>query len=327
MIQRDPILDERLSYETPAASDASRVAVVIPCFNEASTIAKVVREFSAALPDAKIYVFDNNSTDRSFEEADRAGAIVIRSREQGKGNVLRHMVRVVDADIYVLTDGDDTYPAEAAGSMIEELQNDQLDMLVGMRLREYEEGAFRRYHLFGNTVISRMISLFFRTRLEDVLSGYRVLSRRFVEIVPFQARGFEVETEMTLQALNKRLRVAETPIRYRSRPEGSVSKLTTANDGLLILRSIVMLFRDYRPLVFFSTLGVVFAVCSLIAGYAPVRDYIETQYVLHVPRAILAAGLSILSLLSFTAGLILDTISRLHLETLEIMSVNTRKTR
>jgi glycosyltransferase involved in cell wall biosynthesis len=301
------------------------VAVVLPCFNEEASIATVVRDFAKALPDATVYVFDNNSTDRSFEEATRAGAVVVRSPAQGKGNVLRHMVRAVDADIYVLADGDDTYPAEAAPALISKLVEEQLDMLVGTRLEEYEDEAFRRFHLFGNMVISGLISFFFRTQLKDVLSGYRILSRRFVEIVPFRASGFEVETEMTLQALNKRLRIAETSIHYRSRGDGSISKLTTGNDGLLILRSIMMLFRDYRPLVFFSTLGLMFAICSLLSGLAPVRDFVETGLVLHVPRAILAAGLAVLSMLSFAAGVILDTISRLHLETLEILTLQKKR--
>jgi glycosyltransferase involved in cell wall biosynthesis len=304
---------------------ARRVAVVIPCYNEEPSIAKVVRDFRAELPDATIYVFDNNSTDRSFEEATRADAVVVRSPDQGKGNVMRHIFQTVEADIYVVVDGDDTYSASAVTSMIEEFERDHLDMLVGVRLGEFQHGAFRRFHLFGNNLISRLISVFFDTRLSDVLSGYRILSRNFVEIVPIRARGFEVETEITLQALTKRLRISETEVAYGRRGEGSVSKLSTASDGLLILRSILMLFRDYRPLFFFSTLGLIFAMCSLLAGLAPVRDYIETRYVLHVPRAILAAGLATLSLLSFTAGLILDTISRFHQETVEMMKNHLRK--
>jgi glycosyltransferase involved in cell wall biosynthesis len=306
-------------------NEPNHVAVIIPCYNEEPSVAKVVADFRRELPNATIYVFDNNSTDRSVAEATRAGAVVIRSPEQGKGNVMRHSFQVVDADIYVIVDADDTYRAAAAPAMIEQLKRDDLDMLVGVRLGEYQSGAFRRFHLFGNTLISSLISLFFKTHLSDVLSGYRILSRTFVEIVPIRARGFEIETEITLQALSKRLRVAETEVAYGSRGEGSVSKLSTASDGLLILRSILMLFRDYRPLVFFSILGFGFAIGSLLAGLAPVQDYIETRYVLHVPRAILAAGLATLSLLSFTAGLILDTISRFHQETVEMLKPNSRK--
>lgn len=309
----------------PSASPRKQVAVVIPCFNEEPSIAKVVKDFRAELPDAAIYVFDNNSTDRSAEEAATAGAIVVPSPDQGKGNVMQHIFKVVEADLYVVVDGDDTYRASAVTTMIEELERRQLDMLVGARLGEFQSGAFRRFHLFGNNLISGMISLFFDTRLSDVLSGYRILSRDFVEIVPIRARGFEVETEITLQALSKRMRIGETEVAYGSRGEGSESKLSTASDGILIMRSILMLFRDYRPLFFFSTLGLIFAVCSLLSGIAPVRDYIETRYVLHVPRAILAAGLATLSLLSFTAGLILDTISRFHQETVEMMKHHLRK--
>lgn len=309
------------------SQEPNQVAVVVPCFNEELTIAKVVSDFRNVLPQASVYVFDNNSTDRTTEEATQAGAIVVHSPQQGKGNVIRHIFQAIEADIYILVDGDDTYPAAAAPAMIEELKRNQLDMLVGVRLGEYQKGAFRRFHLFGNTVISWLISVSFRTKLKDVLSGYRALSRDFVAMVPIRAEGFEVETEMTLQALSKRLRVGETPVAYGSRPPGSISKLDTLSDGVLILRSILMLLRDYRPFVFFSTLGLVFAASSLVAGSAPVQDYIETRYVLHVPRAILASGLAILSLLSFAVGLILDTISRFHQETVELLRPILRKRR
>lgn len=318
---------ESMARDSRPDPDDQTVAVVIPCYNEEISVGKVVRDFSTALPHADVYVIDNNSTDRTVEEAAKAGAIVVHCPEQGKGHVLRQMAQDIEADIYVVVDGDDTYPAEEAPRMIDKLLSERVDMVVGSRLRDYDEVAFRRFHLIGNNVISGMISFFFSTRLRDVLSGYRILSRRFVQRVPFRARGFEVETEMTLQALHKRLRVVETDIAYRSRMEGSVSKLTTTSDGLLILRSIMMLFRDYRPLLFFTWLGALFAISSLAAGFEPVRDYIETRYVLHVPRAILAAGLAVLSLLSLTAGLILDTISRLHLETLEMLASQQGKKR
>jgi hypothetical protein len=311
----------------PAEASEPRIAVVIPCFDEAATIGKVVRDFAAALPRAQVVVFDNNSTDGSGEIARAAGAQVIASPLQGKGNVLRHMARALDADVYVLVDGDDTYPASAAPDLVARLRRDDLDMLVGARLAGHEEGAFRRFHHEGNRLISRLISLLFRTRLSDVLSGYRVLSREFVRIVPIRMGGFEVETEMTLQALSKRLRVAEVPVPYRRRPPGSASKLSTSSDGLLILRCIVLLFKDYRPLVFFGALGAGFALASLLAGIAPIRDYIESRYVHHVPLAILAAGLAILSTVCLTAGLILDTISRLHQETIDLWRRQLREPR
>jgi len=299
-------------------AEAPRVAVLIPCYNEAVTIEKVVKDFARELPQARIYVFDNNSRDGSGEIARRAGAEVTLSPGQGKGKVIRHMLDMVDADVYVLVDGDDTYPADAAPEMLARFQRDHLDMLVGARLESYEEGAFRPFHRVGNHLISRLISLLFQTRLGDVLSGYRVFSQAFVRVVRTRSRGFEVETEMTLQALSKGLNIAEMPVRYVRRPAGSTSKLSTWSDGFLIFKCILLLFRDYKPLVFFTALALLLALASLITGSAPIRDFIEMRLVLHIPRAILAAALGILSLTCLTAGLILDMIARFHQETIEL---------
>ncbi|RLA58128.1 MAG: glycosyl transferase [Gammaproteobacteria bacterium] len=227
------------------------------------------------------------------------------------------MSRVVDADVYVLVDGDDTYSAAAAPAMLERFHRDHLDMLVGTRLEGFEKGSFRAFHQFGNRLISGLVSILFRKRLTDVLSGYRVLSRSFIDVVYLRRGGFEVETEMTLQALTKHLVVGEMAVEYRSRPDESPSKLNTWGDGWLIVKCIALLFKDYRPLVFFLGLAILLAMASLVVGSAPIRDYIETAYVLHVPRAILASGLAILSLTALTAGLILDTVVRLHEETVE----------
>jgi len=294
-----------------------RIAIVIPCFNEALSIKKVVQDFSRVVPGATIYVFDNNSTDRTGEIALEAGATVIHSPNQGKGNVIRHMSRVVDADVYLLVDGDDTYSVDAAPKMLERFHRDHLDMLVGTRLEGFEKGSFRVFHQFGNRLISGLVSLLFHKQLTDVLSGYRILSRSFVNLVYLRRGGFEVETEMTLQALTKRLAIGEMPIEYRSRPDDSPSKLNTWGDGWLIVKCIALLFKDYRPLIFFVGLATFLAIASLLVGIAPIRDYIETAYVLHVPRAILASGLAILALTALTAGLILDTVVRLHEETVE----------
>ncbi len=302
--------------ETPAA--APRVAVVIPCFNEAPTIERVVQDFMRELPGAAIYVFDNNSTDGTGQIAARAGARVVRSPMQGKGHVLQHMSNAVDADVYILVDGDGTYSAAAAPKMLERFRRDELDMLVASRLDEHDEDSFRPFHRIGNLVISGTISTLFRTRFADVLSGYRVLSRRFVDLVRLRTGGFEVETEMTLQCLTKRLAWAEMPVEYGRRPEGSLSKLSTWSDGLLILKCIVLIFKDYKPLLFFSGLAGLLALASLLVGSAPIRDYLDTRYVLHVPRAILAAGLGILSMICLSAGLVLDTISKLHQESIEL---------
>jgi len=278
----------------------------------------VVRDFSKALPDAEIYVFDNNSRDGTAGVAERAGARVVPSPRQGKGNVVRHVAAAVEADLYILVDGDDTYPADAAPDLLERLQRDGLDMLVATRLEEHESGAFRPFHRLGNRWISALIRRLFRTGLTDVLSGYRVLSRDFLEIVQIRSEGFEVETEMTLQALSKRMAIAEVPVPYRSRGPESQSKLSTWSDGFLIARCILMLFKDYKPLAFFSAVALVLALAALASGGVAVSDFVQTGYVYHVPRAILGAALGILSVISFTAGLILDTIAKNHEETIAI---------
>ena len=308
------------NLEDSTGESDEKIAVVIPCFNEAKTIRKVVTDFALALPSATIYVFDNNSVDGTGEIAREAGATVIHSPRQGKGNVLRQVLRTIKADVYVIADGDDTYPAHEAPGMIKRFQSDHLDMLVGVRLQEFEEGSFRRFHQLGNRLITGLINLLFRTDLRDVLSGYRILSPTFARMVRLRHSGFEVETEMTLQALTRSLAVAETPIAYGTRPDDSPSKLNTWGDGLLILKCIALLFKDYRPLMFFSGISAMLVVMALVSGSAPIRDFIETGYVLHVPRAILAAGLAILSMTALTAGLILDTVVRLHEESIEFWS-------
>ena len=305
-----------LMREAPAASEPA-IAVIIPCYNEAATVQSVVADFRAALPHAEIYVFDNNSTDGTGDLAEDAGARVIRSPRQGKGNVLSHAFRVVHADVYVIADGDGTYPAAAAPEMIERFNRDRLDMLVGTRLSLFEHESFRLFHQFGNRLITGLINLLFRAKLRDVLSGYRILSPTFVHLVRLRRAGFEVETEMTLQALAKRLAIGELPVEYGSRPEDSPSQLSTWSDGWLIFRCIVLLFKDFRPLIFFASVSVLLAIAALLCGSAPIQDFIEHQYVFHVPRAILAAGLGILSVISLTAGLILDTVVRLHAESVE----------
>ena len=309
---------------TAEANESGRtIAVIVPCYNEASTVRKVIGDFHDALPTAKIYVFDNNSTDGTGDLAREAGAEVVDSPLQGKGNVLSHAFRAVEADVYVITDGDDTYPASAAPEMIETFDRGRLDMLVGTRLKRFENDSFRLFHQLGNRVITGLINLLFRAKLNDVLSGYRVLSPTFVRLVRLRRSGFEVETEMTLQSLAKRLSIGEFPIEYGSRPEDSPSKLSTWGDGWLIFKCIVLLFKDFRPMVFFAAMSGLLAAGALLVGSAPIQDFIQHQYVFHVPRAILAAGLGILSMISLTAGLILDTVVKLHAETVEFWRQNT----
>ncbi len=303
---------------TELKTEAERIAVVIPCYNEAASIEKVVRDFRGQLPEATVYVFDNNSTDRSAERAAAAGATVIRSPRQGKGNVVRHMSDAVDADIYIMADGDDTYPAGEVHRMLEKFRAEKLDMLVGTRLARHDNGAFRAFHKLGNDIITGLIRLLFRAPVTDALSGYRILSRMFMDIVRIRSEGFEVETEMTAQALTKRLAVAEIVVPYGARPDGSESKLNTWSDGFLIAKCMILLFKDYKPLAFFSVLSLLFAIASLASGLAPIIEFIETGFVLRIPRAILAAGLGILSLVCLTAGLILDTIAKFHQETIEL---------
>jgi glycosyltransferase involved in cell wall biosynthesis len=301
----------------PRPDSVPSIAVVIPCLDEELTIGKVVGDMKAALPGADIIVFDNGSTDRTAEVARASGARVIASPRRGKGNVIRHMANVVSADVYVLIDGDDTYPAAEAPRLLERFFEAGADMLVATRLDTHDDRAFRVFHELGNRLISRTIGLLFRTRITDVLSGYRILSDRFVRLLHLRTGGFEVETEMTLQALAKGLPVLEVPIQYGARPAGSRSKLDTVSDGLLIGKCILLLFKDYKPLVFFSAVSALLLAGSLVAGSAPVVDYYRYAYVYHVPRAILAAALAILATVTFGVGLLLDTISWYHREQIE----------
>ena len=295
------------------------VAVLIPCYNEELTIGKVVREFAAVLPGATIFVFDNNSTDKTAMLGAESGAMIVHSPRQGKGNVVKHMFADVEADIYLMVDGDDTYPAASAPDLIKAISDGGVDMVVGARLSSYREGSFRRFHQFGNHLVATLISRLFSAKVTDVMSGYRAFSKPFVKSAPLISRGFEIETEMTLQTLAKHFIIKEIPIQYGKRPDGSHSKLNTFTDGFLVLKSLFMIFKDYKPLVFFSVLGLALFFITIAAGFLPVIDYMKTRFVAHVPLAILATGTGILTVLSFSIGLILDTISRYHNENFELI--------
>jgi len=292
------------------------VAVLIPCFNEELTVAKVVGDFRAALPEAAIYVFDNASTDRTVELARAAGAIVVPSPRRGKGNVVRHMFETVEAEWYVMVDGDATYPADAARPLLDAAERERADMFVGRRVTPESElhKAYRPLHQFGNRLVCGLIRKSFGSPIEDVFSGYRVFTREFVKTVPLHAVGFQIEVEMTLQALSKGYRVAEIDVAYGARPEGSTSKLDTYRDGLLVLTAFVSICKDYKPLLFFGSLALLFALASLVAGMAPVMDYLLYKWVFHVPLAVLATGLALLAALTFSIAVILETQLRYHNE-------------
>lgn len=309
--KRAAMLSESDALDRDARTGAPplRVAVLVPCHNEERTVGKVVADFRAALPGASIHVFDNNSTDATIEEAHRAGAVVRAEPLQGKGNVVRRMFADVEADIYVLVDGDDTYDAASAPAMLGLLWRERLDMVTGTRQATGQE-AFRPGHRFGNQAITGMVSWVFGSNVSDMLSGYRVFSRRFVKSFPALAAGFETETEFTVHALELRMPVGELGVRYRERPAGSESKLRTVRDGIRIVQTILLLIKEERPLQFFSILAAVLLAAGIGLGVPVVMEFLRTGLVPRLPTAILATGLVLLSFLSLFGGLILGSVTR-----------------
>lgn len=285
----------------------SKVAVLLPCYNEEKTIGKVVRDFRAVLPEADIYVYDNNSTDRTAELAAEAGAIVRRERMQGKGNVIRRMFREVEADCYLMADGDDTYPAHHAPQMVAAVLEAQADMVIGDRLSStYFTENKRPFHNMGNKLVRGLICRLWHTEVKDIMTGYRAFSRPFVKLFPVMSGQFEIETEMTIHALDKRFRLVEIPIDYRDRPEGSESKLNTFSDGLKVLRTIVTLFKEYRPMRFFGWLAVLLAVVGIALVIPVLVDYFHTGLVMRFPTLFVSLFLLLAALLSLFTGLCLD---------------------
>ena len=289
--------------------DAYRIAVLVPCYNEGVAIAKVVADFRAALPSATIFVFDNNSTDDTAAVAHAAGAEVFREKYQGKGFVVRRMFTDVEADIYLMVDGDATYDAPSAVKMIERLLEDRLDMVVGNRV-DREEAAYRAGHRTGNWLLTAFVASVFGPSFKDMLSGYRVFSRRFVKSFPVLSGGFEIETELTIHALELGLAAAEIDTPYYARPQGSTSKLNTWRDGFRILRTIVRLYRAERPLAFFGAIGIALGIMSVGFAIPVVVTYMETGLVPRLPTAVLSTGLILLASLSISVGLVLDTVTR-----------------
>jgi len=287
----------------------ARVAVLVPCYNEAAAIAQVVADFRAALPEATIYVYDNNSTDDTIGVATRAGAVVRSETRRGKGNVVRRMFADIEADVYVLVDGDDTYEAAASRAMVDRLLADQLDMINGRRISDIQ-AAYRPGHRFGNRLLTGIVQYIFGDPIQDMLSGYRILSRRFVKSFPTIAEGFGIETEMTVHALQLRMPITEMPSQYKDRPAGSESKLRTYRDGILILNTIIALVRQERPLAFFGGIAAFLAVVAIILAYPIVVTFAETGLVPRFPTAILATGITLAAFLSLTSGVILDSVTR-----------------
>jgi glycosyltransferase involved in cell wall biosynthesis len=287
-----------------------RIAILVPCYNEELTIGQVVRDFRAQLPDADIYVFDNNSADRTVEVAREAGARVAFERRQGKGYVLQAMFRDVEADIYVMVDGDNTYPPTEVHKLIAPVLAGEADMTVGSRLSTQSQSEFKALNRLGNRFFQNTINFIFKVRLSDILSGYRAFNREFVKNIPIFGGGFETETELTIKALVRGYRIVELPVHLKARPEGSFSNIRILRDGFVILNSILTLFRDYKPLTFFGAIGLFLIVLGLIPGTVVIVEFIKTGLVPRLPSAVLAVGLVLSGMLAIVVGIVLHTIAR-----------------
>lgn len=297
-----------------------KIAVLIPCYNEEKTIAKVIEDFRNELPQAEIYVYNNNSKDETVKVATEAGAIVKNEYRQGKGYVVRSMFREIDADIYVLVDGDDTYPAEFVHELIEPIKNNEADMTIGDRLSNgtYKSENKRKFHMLGNNLVKTTINKLFNTNLKDIMTGYRAFSRLFVKTMPILSPGFELETEMTLHALDKRILIKEIPIKYRDRPQGSISKLNTISDGVKVIKTIIRMLKDFKPRKFFWCISSILIIIGLIVGIPVVVEFFKTGMISKMPSAVLATGIMILSIIIAQCGVILDTIVKQHKENFEL---------
>ncbi len=298
----------------------NNIAILIPCYNEALTIAKVIQNFRQELPEAKIYVYDNNSNDNTALIAKEHGSIVKQEYRQGKGNVVRSMFRDIEADIYIMVDGDDTYPAEFVHTIIAPIINQEADIVIGDRHSNgtYKDENSRPLHNFGNNLVKNLINKLFNSNLKDIMSGYRAFNKKFVKNMPVNSKGFEIETEMTLHTLDKNFLIKEIPIEYRDRPEGSFSKLNTFSDGTRVLKTIFWVFKDYKPLAFFTILSTLFFILSLIVGIPVIAEFIATSFITKIPSAILSVGLMMVAVLSLFSGFILDTIVKQHRESYEL---------
>ena len=302
------------------------IAVLIPCYNEAVTIRQVIESYKRDLPEAVIYVYDNNSTDGTDKIAKEAGAVVRYECRQGKGNVIRSMFRDIEARCYLMVDGDDTYPSENARQMCEVILQDQADMVIGDRLSStYFDENKRPFHNFGNVLVRKLINVIFKADVHDIMTGYRAFSYAFVKTFPVLSKGFEIETEMTIHALDKNFRLKEIPALYKDRPEGSQSKLNTYSDGARVLKTIVKLFKDYKPMMFFGWLSLLFFVLSVCFGAPVFVEYFETGLVERFPTLIFAGFLMMAALLMLVCGLILEVIVTKYRQLFELILVRTRE--
>lgn len=298
----------------------NEIAILIPCYNESKTIKKVIEDYKKALPEAKIYVYDNNSSDNTDKIAKEAGAIVRYETKQGKGNVIRTMFREIEADCYLMIDGDDTYPAENAKEMCDYVLNDKVDMVIGDRLSStYFKENKRPFHNLGNKMVRGLINKIFKNNVKDIMTGYRAFSYNFVKTFPVLSKGFEIETEMTIHAIDKNFTLKEIPVQYRDRPEGSVSKLNTYKDGARVIKTIAMLFKEYKPALFFNSIAIVSLLISIILAVPVFIEYFKTGLVPRFPTLIVASIFMVIALLLSTTGIILQVIVKKHKQLFEIL--------
>lgn len=297
-----------------------KIAILIPCYNESKTIEKVVKDYKEALPEADIYVYDNNSTDGTDEIARKAGAIVRYETKQGKGNVIRTMFREIDADCYLMVDGDDTYPAENAWEMCNYVLENNVDMVIGDRLSStYFQENKRPFHNFGNKLVENLINKIFKSNIVDIMTGYRAFSYNFAKTFPILSKGFEIETEMTIHAIDKNFTLKEMPVQYRDRPEGSESKLNTVSDGIKVVKTIATLFKEYKPTLFFNIVASLVLLVCIIMAVPVFVEYFQTGLVPKYPTLIVSSILLVISLLLYAVGLILQVIVKKHRQLFEIM--------
>jgi glycosyltransferase involved in cell wall biosynthesis len=303
-----------------------KIAILVPCYNESITIGKVVKDFKTYLPQAEIYVYDNNSKDGTIEIAKEAGAIVRQEKRQGKANVVFKMFREIEADMYIMIDGDDTYPVECIQEMVNQFIENNCDMLVGDRLsnNSYKKENKRAFHNFGNNLVRNLINVFFGSELKDILSGYRIFSKKFVKNYSSSIKGFELETDLSIYSLHYGLAIEEYSIDYRDRPEGSVSKLNTFTDGFKVIKLFFNLVRLYKPLLFFGGFSIVLFIIGILFMIVPIKEYFEYQYVYKVPTLIFSIMLLIVAILSFVTGLILDNISIIDKKNFKVRYNNTK---